>query len=512
MKNSEEGKAVRHIAWLLEFPGRIKIFFGKVNSRMEGKYSPSFLALAVTVITALAASIILFLPNYKGVANDGSTDDIMRSSGIYYMDEEPEDIYSNYFIKTYSKVPADRQMPGQTFNSQIILIRMAKGLDDLFTRDGYFDIRFLGFLYLVLYLPAVYLVVKQACNRVKRFSEGFFISAAGLLIFSDVGYILYFNSFYPEAVWLITMMYCAGASMAFQKKRSGYGDYLSLLLFLAAGLILVSSRRQCGIIGFLFAVYLIRLIFVQRSWAWSACCVSAAFLISLLAMVCIFAYPSDFNETSRFHAMTRGVLFESADPAETLGEFGIDPSYELLADASAYDYLPLVKSGDASLYHGFMDKYTIQDIAVYYLRHPGSLLGMTDVSIRAGMDVRRSNCGNYEKSAGLPMKARTLFWSAWSSFKMTSAPRTVGYLFLLTGAIFLLFYKGYSIRPSGDRRNTVYLDMLLTVLAVLFSQSVVVTVNSGDAEMVQRMFLVGLCLDIMTYCVFTELLHKIKIV
>ena len=210
--------------------------------------------------------------------------------------------------------------------------------------------------------------------------------------------------------------------------------------------------------------------------------------------------------------MTRGVLFESSDPAETLGEFGIDPSYELLADASAYDYLPLVKSGDASLYHGFMDKYTIQDIAVYYLRHPGSLLGMIDVSIRAGTDVRRSNCGNYEKSAGLPMKARTLFWSGWSSFKMTSAPRTVGYLFLLTAAVFLLFYKGYTVRPPEDRRNTIYLDMLLTVLAVLLSQSVVVIVNSGDAEMVQRMFLVGLSLDIMTYCVFGELLHKIKIV
>ncbi len=512
MKNSEERKAVRHIALLLAFPGRIKGFFGKINSRMEGKYSPSFLALAATAITALTASIILFLPNYMGVANDGSTDDIMRSAGIYYMDEEPEDIYSNYFIKIYSKVPVDGEMPGQTFNSQIILLRLAKGLDDLFTRDSYFDIRFLGFLYLILYLPAVYLVVGQACQRVKRFSEGVFISAAGLIIFSDVGYILYFNSFYPEAVWLITMLYCAGASMTFQKKRSGYGDFLSLLLFLSAGLVLVSSRKQCAVIGFLFAVYLIRLIFVRRNWMWGACCISSAFLMSLLAIVCIFVYPSDFNETSRFHAMTRGVLFESSDPAETLEEFGIDPSYELLADASAYDYLPLVRSGDASLYHGFMDKYTIQDITVYYLRHPGSLLGMIDVSIRAGMDVRRSNCGNYEKSAGLPMKARTLFWSGWSSFKMTSAPRTVGYLFLLAAAVFLLFYRGYSIRPAEDRRNTVYLDMLLTVLAVLLSQSVVVIVNSGDAEMVQRMFLVGLCLDIMTYCVFTELLHKIRIV
>ena len=210
--------------------------------------------------------------------------------------------------------------------------------------------------------------------------------------------------------------------------------------------------------------------------------------------------------------MTRGVLFSSSDPAETLAEFGIDSSYELLADASAYDYLPFVRSEDSSLYQGFMDKYTIQDIGIYYLRHPGSLFGMIDVSIKQGMDMRRSNCGNYEKEAGFPEKAKSLFWSGWSSFKELSAPKTVGYLILLTGSVILLFYKDYLVHPMGNRRNTVFLDMLLMVLAALLSQSIVVIVSSGDAEMVQRLFLVGLSIDIMTYCVFAELLHKLRIV
>ncbi|MDF2888267.1 MAG: hypothetical protein K0R23_2652, partial [Lacrimispora sp.] len=198
--------------------------------------------------------------------------------------------------------------------------------------------------------------------------------------------------------------------------------------------------------------------------------------------------------------------------AKTLTEFGIDPSYELLADASAYDYLPFVRSGDSSLYHGFMDQYSVADIGIYYLRHPGSLIGMIDVSIKQGMDMRRSNCGNYEKEAGFPEKAKSLFWSGWSSFKELSAPKTVGYLILLTGSIIFLFFKGYSLRQVKDRRNTVFLNMLLMVLVFLLSQSIVVIVNSGDAEMVQRLFLVGLSIDIMTYCVFAELLHKLRIV
>lgn len=512
MKNREESKAARQMNRLVTFFSGIRAFLRKVNLKMEGKYSPSILALAVTAITALIVSSILFLPDYLGVAGDGSADDIMRSAGIFYIDKEPGRIYNNYFVRTYSTIASGNDLPGKTINSQVIFIRLAKALDHVFTQDNYFDIRFLGFIYLLLYLPAVYLMVKQVCQRVRQFSEGVFIAAAGLFIFSDIGYVTYFNSFYPEAIWFITMLYGAGASMSFQKERSVYWDFFSLLLFLVSAAILVSSRRQCAVIGFILAVYVIRLIFVRRSFLWGVSCAAAAFLLSLLAILNIFLSPSDFTETSKFHAMTRGVLFGSSNPAQTLEEFGIDPSYELLTDASAYDYLPFVKSGDESLYHGFMDQYTASDVAVYYLRHPGSLLGMIDVSIGAGMDIRRSSCGNYEMSAGLPEKARSLFWSGWSTFKMTSAPRTIGYLVLLTGAVFFLFYKGYSIRPTKDRRNTIFLDLLMMVSGVLLSQSVVVIINSGDAEMVQRMFLVGLSMDIMTYCVFAELQHKIKII
>lgn len=512
MKNHEESNVARRLNRLLAVTNRIKGHLRNINFKMEGKYSPSRLAFIVTIITAIVASIILFLPNYLGVAGDGSTDDVMRSAGIYYIDKEPDRIYNNYFVKTYSTIASGEDMPGKTINSQVFLIRLAKALDYVVTRDHYFDIRFLGLIYLVLYLPAVYLIVRQVCQRVKQFTEGFFIAAAGLVIFSDIGYITYFNSFYPEAVWLISMLYCVGAAMSFQKERSSSLDFLGLLLFFVSAITLVGSRRQCAVLGFLFAIYVIRLIFVRRNFLWGASCIGAAFALSLFAMLCIFLFPSDFSETSKFHSMTRGVLFVSSDPAKTLLEFGIDSSYELLTDASAYDYLPLVKSGDASLYHGFMDQFTNSDIAVYYLRHPGNLLGMIDVSIGAGMDIRRGSCGNYEMSAGMPVKAKSLFWSGWSTFKLMSAPKTIGYLFLLTGFVFFLFYKGYSVRPQKDRRNTIFLDMNLTVLGVLLCQSVAVIIGSGDAEMVQRMFLVGLSLDIMTYSVFAELQHKLKIV
>lgn len=512
MKNSEEKKTIKYITLLIGILDRVKRKIRKIDSHMEGKYSPDLLALAATAIAALAVFTILFLPNYLGVASDGTTDELMRSAGIYYMSKEPDERYANYFNRTYTEVASGTERPGKEWNSQLVFIEAAKFLDDFITKDRIFDIRFLGFIYFILYLPALYFIILQLCQRVKHFSEGAFIAGVGLIIFSDVGYVTYFNSFYPEAIWFISLLYCIGAAMSFQNKRSEYRDLFSLLLLFLSGSILISSRRQCAVIGFLLVFYVIRMITVRKSWIWGGSCLFAAFMLSFFSFMCILEYPSDFSKTSKLHAMTRGVLFSSADPAQALTEFGIDSSYELLADASAYDYLPFVRYDDSSLYNGFIDRYTISDIGVYYLQHPGSLLSMLDVSIKVGMEMRRNDCGNYEKNTGFPQKAKSLFWSGWSSFKELSLPKTVGFLILLTVATILLFYKRYSINSMNDRRNTVFLDILIVVLGILLSQSIVVIVNSGDAEMVQRLFLVGLSIDIMTYCVFAELLHKLRIV
>ena len=490
---------------------KVKKFHEALNQRMEGKYSPFYMTLVATVLIGVVSSIILFLPNYLGVAADGSADETMRAASIFYIEDQNEDIYNNYFIKTYSRIAMEGEEVSGQISSHILMIKAAAAVDDIFTGDSYFDIRFLGFLYLILYLPAVFYVIYEACLRVKRFSEAFTIIAVGAIIFSDVGYITYFNSFYPEALWFITLLYCIGSAMSFQRRRSAYLDTASLMIFFLSALVLVSSRRQCIILGFIFATYCIRLIFVRRRILWSLCCIVVAFLLSGTAVLGFLYLSPDFDESSKFHAMTRGVLFETANPASTLEEFGIDQSYEILADASTYDYLPLVRTGDESLYHGFLDQYDTLDIAAYYLRHPGSMLGMMDVAVNSGMNIRRALCGNYEKSVGFPKRAKTLFWSGWSTFKATSAPRTVGYLFVLTVMILLLFRKGYSFRPLEDRRSTVILDMLITVLIVILAEAALIIICSGDAEMIQHTFIIGFGIDIMTYYTFAELLHKIKI-
>ena len=219
----------------------------------------------------------------------------------------------------------------------------------------------------------------------------------------------------------------------------------------------------------------------------------------------------DFDETDQFHAMTRGVLFEADDPAQVLEEFGLDPSFELLSDASLYDRLPLVTVGEDVVQEDFLRQYTPLDVGRYYIRHPGKFVRMLDIAIKSCFGVRRDDCGNYERSVGLPGGAKSLFWSAYSTFKDRSAPKTVGYLVILLGVACLLFGKGYSLRPKRETRGTVILDSFIVMLLVILYQAGVTIINGGDAAMTQHCFLVCAALDVMTYFVLAQLIHKIKI-
>ncbi len=511
METNKESNMTKQLGFVVKLFRKAATLRNKINRQMEGKYSPSVIAMVSAAAAALLMIIMLFLPNYLGVANDGSYIKVMNAAGVYHIENQVGDIYNNYFVKTYSNVMSGYQKPENWMNSQVLTVKAAVLLDDIITRDKFFDIRFLALIYGIFYVPAIYLLTKQACMRVKRFSEGIILGAVSTLIFADVAYISYFNSFYPEALWFISLMYCVSAAVSFQENKNGYVDFGYLVLYIISGIVLITSRSECAYIGILLSVYCLKLLFIRRNWMWGVICILCGLGLSFISIVCMIRMPSEYNEVSKFHAMTRGVLFQSDNPEKTLAEFGIPASYELLADASGYDYLPLVKAADPVLEEEFLSKYSVVDIATYYVRHPGKFLSMVDVSIKSCFGIRREYCGNYEKRVGLPERARSIFWSAWSTFKNNSAPKTIGFLFVLCAAVFLLYGRGYSLRPVKDRRSTVFVDMMMMLVLVCFVQAAITIVNSGDAEMVQHCFLISYAMDILTYFVFAEIIHKINI-
>ena len=479
------------------------------NKWMAKRYTPRFLALIGTAVCLGAAVIALFVNPCLGMANDSVGNQKMLEYGLSYREadrgEEPERFASNeYFTRVYERTRSAEPI----HSSQNLIVQAAMALDTAFTSDSLFDVRFLGALYLMLYLPGVYLVLRAGLERVSYFSEAVVLAVAGVLFFSDISYLVFFNSLYADPIILICLLYIAGGSMCLHTEKPAQVGLQ--LVITAAGLMLCLLEKRFFLAGLLTAVLLGG---HARVFSGSGRIVAGG-LAAILIGSSVFSFfwcGEEFDDVSKVHSITRGILLDSQTPDATLESMGIDASYSLLADQSLYDYYPPSEISNPVLQEGFLDRYTTADVGLYYLKHPNSMVFMWNNAVRSALRLRRDYCGNYERSAGMPPMGKSVFWSAWSMFKERSLPSTIGYVLLL-----MIVYTAMSGRKVFNRKAVQRWDYIyfITMLAVTFigmADITAVICRSGDAQLVQFSMTLGVALDLLLYFVIAEILHKLNI-
>lgn len=485
---------------------RIKGLRNAYNRRMAQRYSASGVATIAAAVCFAVAVILLFLPRSVGVADDGALYTVMQKVGLSYRAADAQQPTGAYFVRFYERtVPAINT----GFSTHLLLIRMAMGLDNLFTPDNLFDVHFLAFLYLCLYLPAVWLLVKQAALRVKYASEGTVIGVAAVLLFSDVAYLSYFNSLYPEALWFIGLLYCCGLCLSLQIPERRDTARLVLLAIFGVGLAL--CEQHCAILGFALAVFCLRQIKmdgVERPTRVVAV-LSAAFLI-LASCGSLISGNSRFSQDSKFNAMTSGVLLESTNPEKTLAEFGIEARFETLADTSSYSTYPITEADNPEFRHGFYDKYSTPRLLLYYAQHPASAGMLLELGVRAAFDVRRDYCGNYELSTGMPARGRTPLFALASNFRVRSAPKTLGYLLALAILYGILLAK-WNTRQMPVRARTVAFDTFWVIMAAGLAHTFYIILRSGTSELSRYCLIFSVCIDLVTLLAIAEVLHRLNV-
>lgn len=474
------------------------------NQRFGGRWTDArFVMLSVGIVFFLSA-LMLWLPSYLGVGNDGSVTRTMQNAGLSYLSAD-EDNANDYFTRVYQTGYSN----AQDRSLQLVLIQTAKALDHLFTHDQLFDIRFLSLLYIVLAIPAWSLLFYSIVSRAAAFTEKCILSALCVLVFADASYITYFNSLYPEAIYIIGLSYLFGGCMMLQRKsRYTLLHWISILLGV---LMLCSTRQHAAVAGFIAAVFCMAQLRITDRFLGRVGIVCVT-VIALTAGFCGSSFTeSDFDDTSRIHAMTRGVLLQSNDPEETLQEFGIDGSYALLADVSLYDEYPLADETEYYLQNGFLDHCPVQRIALHYLQHPGSMISMLDLGAQSAVNLRRESCGSFERSTGRSPMSKTIAFAAWSIIKLRSFPRTIAFPLLLVIVCILLSRKKGVAQKNPDRFYYVYFCTTILTAAVMILNLFVVICCSGDAQLVQYNFIAGFSLDCLVLFTVSELLHWLNI-
>lgn len=481
------------------------------NQRLSKVYSPNLAAITGTVAVLVMAAVILFFPPVMGVADDGSLSDIMLGTGLGYRAEDLSSPVGSYFTRIY--IHSTQQSKG--FSTHRLLIQFAKWLDNRFTHDNLFDIRFLAAVYLIAYLPAVYLTLRGIVARVRVAAEATALMIVGALILGDASMIMYFNSLYPEAFWQVFLIYCIGFCLALQHGTEIWTQ-IGLTGFMLTGAFLILSEQHCAAVGIIFMIFCVRQIFMEDSSKQSKMLAVIGIVVLLMAsLVTALIGSSRFTEASRLHTITNGVMMQASNPEKVLEDFDIDPRFETLADVSTFSAYPYAAVGNQDIQRNFLSKVTIWKILLYYMKNPFNFISLLEYGTISAFNPNRRFVGNFEKTTGLPERAQNGILIFYSNFKSNSLPQTMGFLVIMSVVYVVLFRKQKGLTQKSvrwtNRERQIMLDTFFCLLAAGIADIATIIFMSGTAELERYQMLYGICIDGILMLFISEILHRTNI-
>lgn len=222
--------------------------------------SPPLLAC---VLAAVIVGYLLFVSPINGYADNGDFARVIYINGIYPLDTKNYQ-YTTYLTQHYGLFKYYNEHIAMLFSSQGIFVKTAVLLNKLFYSKTVFDIRFMGLVYYVFYLGAIYLLTLAVTNSNRRKNVDYVIALIVVLMFADSSLTLYFNSFFAEPVMIIAMMYITASLLLLMKKHFARSWYMLAVYFLAS-LALVTVKQQNAPLALSLVVVTIGIYFVCRN-------------------------------------------------------------------------------------------------------------------------------------------------------------------------------------------------------------------------------------------------------
>jgi hypothetical protein len=428
----------------------------------------------------------LFWPPMIGLASNGDFERMMHWGKFEYVTTDYDEKYFNWVNHEFRITQSPWRAWRGFGSSEVIFVKLSAILGSVFIPGDRFDLRVMGLVHLLAFLAALWLLMRGW--RVATQLSPLYLLPGLLLIFCDVGYTAYFNSFYSEPASLIFLLAMVGVGFTLVPQEH---QRLGLLLFCAmAGLFIAAKPQNFALIPPLL-LFCARLFQFYRKPRQRAMLVAfaAALIVAPIALNIIAPW---YTHNGRYQSVFYGILKDSPDPAADLRDLGLDPKFAVLAETTVFHAnLPIDIKGP-EFQAQFYDRVNHFKIARFYLKHPRRFLTKLNLTAQYGYSLRL-NVGNYEKATGLPARTESHRWSLWSDFKQKYWPKSlwffVGYCVLLAGAI-LIGYRRASL-PGRTLR-----EFFLTLWAMLLAAFVTPILGDGESDFIKHLFLFNALFDL----------------
>lgn len=434
-------------------------------SKIRLSNPPRWEFIALLIVGGVLVANLLASPAI-GMADNGDFGRMMAKVGVNHLSNDPAGRYFTYFNRIYKVVPATTPLIGDFISSEAFLQQAGVWLGNLFSKDGLWDIRFLGLVHIVALLigGAYLLVVARGLSILQRA----LIAALMVLFFSDLRLAAYFNSFYSEPAFVIFFVFWL-ASALFWIRKPGPGWAPMLLYFFFSGLIVI-SKTQNTLLGFGFAICGIGLGILRKNRRELNAAVVLSLCLILVMLTFFYVTPQRYKRSNLFNVIFHDILVTS-NTTEALQFFGLPE------DLSAYRGRDYYMEGglvhDPEFEKIFFNRLSFSDLLRFYVAHPRWVLEQLDRGAGETFTMRLNFIGNYERESGMPPLSQVNRFTFWSDFKDNVLPKNslfLTLLYLVCGLGGFLFW----VRLTISRPFVLIFWTLVGLTALLYAMTMLV--------------------------------------
>jgi hypothetical protein len=358
---------------------------------------------------AAAAAILVFqvlAPPAIGLADNG---DFAKITGRFNLYPAVDDLRDSAFryINLHYDFRADSHIDTGFHSSETLPIRIALLLNRAVARPGVFDLRAMGVVHAALFLLALALWVGLLGGE--RAEIRIALAALAVLVFCDVTFSAFYNSFYMDAgAFVFLMLSIATLLRAVVRRRP-----VDTLLALLCCLLLVTVKSQHALLAVPLAVFLVwerHALWPRRALLWSA--LASLLVVGAGAFSLAAGSPAGYTGPCLFNIIFARLLPTAEDPAAELASLGLDESYLRYQDMDAFtDGSPM---RDPRWVQSFLAKTSFSRLCGFYVTHPDRAWSVASAALGEAALGRPPGIGNYDQSAGRPPHAQSNAFSIWS--------------------------------------------------------------------------------------------------
>lgn len=441
-------------------------------------------------LLAVAAVVVcqILVPPIVGLSDNG---DYPRVAGQFGLVQDTPVEAEKRFVYFHRRYIEDRKNVWNSgfVTSEVAPVAVALHTSKLFTEGRIFDIRWLGVTHLLLFLTAVWMILRSSRQLLwpTRIATGLLL----LFVFCDVGYIAYFNSFFSEPASFLFGLAALGAGLLLCDTRNS--TLLWSAVFVISSLLFLFAKPQNAPLGVLLAMFCVWLAWTSGKWPRAAGLVACAVILLLGSGWYFRATPAYLGRHYVYHAVFWEMLRFSPSPEKDLAELKLDPALVKYSGTHVFD--PRVPVESPELYQQFFYRISPAKITKFYLKHPIRLYQSVARTSKFALTLRPHYLGNYEKSAGFPPQTLSGSFAAWSRFRGALMPAN---LFFLTGVLAAACGIGLILILRRRRSHVAAGAGALLIATALMSAEQLVSsaIGSGLFEVEKHLFLGQMLFDI----------------